>query len=112
MKQTSKKPKKLFVRRHKPPLGETMQIPLVVDQRDYRWQLLKKILKVFDLRKVRKIMARYTLKAIPILKIVTASMFFSTRISHVTNELRNKEELRKFLKINKEEIPKVTFTLS
>ena len=35
----------------KPPIGESMQIPLVVDQSDYRWQLLEKILKVLDLRK-------------------------------------------------------------
>ena len=88
-----------------------MQIPLVVCQRDSRWQLLKKILKVFDLRKVTRIVARYTLKSIPILKVVTTSMFSSTRISHVTNELRNKEELRKFLKIDKE-IPKTSYVYS
>jgi len=36
-----------------------MQIPLVVDQSDYRWELLKEILKIFDLKRVRKIIARY-----------------------------------------------------
>ncbi len=72
-----------------------MHIPLVVCQSDYRWELLKKILKVFDLRKVKKIIARYTsLKAISILKLVTTSMFFSTRISHVVSELKQREELR------------------
>ena len=30
-----------------------MQIPLVVCQTDYRWQLLKNILKIFDCRKRR-----------------------------------------------------------
>jgi hypothetical protein len=89
-----------------------MHIPLVVCQRDYRWQLLKKILKVFDLRKVKRIVAKYTLKAIPVLKIVTTSMFFSTRISHVINELRNKKELREFLGIKKEEVPKESYIYS
>ncbi|RLI77799.1 IS5/IS1182 family transposase, partial [Archaeoglobales archaeon] len=69
--------------------------------------MLKKILKIFDLRKVRKIIARYTsLKAIPVLKIVTTSMFFSTRISHVINELKQRKELREFLRIKEEEVPK------
>ncbi len=84
-----------------------MHIPLVVCQRDYRWELLKKILKIFDLRKVKKIIARYTtLKAISILKLVTTSMFFSTRISHVINELKQREELREFMGIKEEEVPK------
>ncbi len=42
------------------------------------------------LRKVKNITARYILKAIPILRIITDSMFFSTEINHVINELRNK----------------------
>ena len=33
-----------------PPPGETMEIPLVVDANDYRWQLLAKILKIFETR--------------------------------------------------------------
>ena len=89
-----------------------MHIPLAVCQRDYRWELLKKILKVFDLRKVKKIIARYTsLKAIPVLKIVTTSMFFSTRISHVVSELKQREELREFMGIDKE-IPKTSYVYS
>ena len=87
-----------------------MQIPLVVDQSDYRWQLLSKILNIFDLRKVKKIIARYTnLKAIPVLKIVTASMYFSTRISHVISELKQRKELREFLGIKEAEIPKESY---
>jgi hypothetical protein len=90
-----------------------MQIPLVVCQRDYRWQLLKKILKVFDLKRVKRIIAMYTsLKVIPILKIIKTLMFFSTRISHVIDELRHKEKLREFLKVNKEEIPKESYVYS
>ena len=87
-----------------------MQIPLVVDQSDYRWQLLSKILNIFDLRKVKRIVARYAkLKAIPVLKIVTTSMFFSTRISHIISELNQRKELRKFLGIKEGEIPKESY---
>jgi len=75
----------------------SVNIPLAVDQRDFRWQLLREIPRAFDLRRVRKIIARYTLKSVPVLKIVTTSMFFSTRISHVINELRNKKDLREFI---------------
>ena len=86
-----------------------MQIPLVVDQSDYRWQLLSKILNIFDLRKVKKIIARYTnLKAIPVLKM-TASMYFSTRISHVISELKQRKELREFMGIEEEEVPKESY---
>ncbi len=90
-----------------------MHIPLAVDQSDYRWQLLKEILNVFDLKRVRRIIARYArLKAIPILKVVTTSMFFSTPISHVINELKSKKELRKFLRIKQEEISKESYIYS
>ncbi len=90
-----------------------MQIPLVVDQRDSKWQLLKKILNVFDLKKVKRIIARYTpLKAIPILKVVTTSMFFSTPISHVIDELKSKNGLRELLKIKQDEIPKESYIYS
>lgn len=89
-----------------------MEIPLVVDLKDFRWDLLSKILNVFGLKKVKKIITRYTLKAIPILKIVTTSIFFSTQISHVIDELRNKEELREFLKIKRDEIPKESYVYS
>ena len=72
---------------------------------------MSKILKVFDLRKVKKIIARYTLKSIPVLKIVTTSMFFSTRISHVIAELRHRKDLREFIGIDKE-IPKTSYVYS
>ncbi len=87
-----------------------MQIPLVVCRTDYRWQLLSKILNIFDLRKVKKVITKYTnLKAIPVLKIVTTSMFFSTRISHVVSELKQREELREFMGIEEEEVPKESY---
>ena len=93
-----------------PPPGETMQIPLVVCRTDYRWQLLSKILNILDLRKVKKVITRHTsLKAIPVLKIATTPMFFSTRISHVVSELKQRKELREFIGIGEKEVPKESY---
>ena len=82
-----------------------MQIPLAVDPNDYRWQLLKKILNIFEMRKTKKIIAKFTQvkTAINCIKITLTSMFFSTRISHVVEELRRREDLREFLRIKEEE---------
>ena len=37
-----------------------MHISLVVDPNDYRWQLLGKILNIFEMRKTKKIIAKFT----------------------------------------------------
>jgi hypothetical protein len=83
-----------------------MKIPLVPDQRDFRWQLLKRILNTFDLRNTKKIISKYAplKRAIPCLKIVTTSMFFSTTINHVLEELR-KKKLRNILEIDVDKVP-------
>jgi len=91
-----------------------MKVPLVPDQRDSRWKLLGKILNIFDLRRVRKIVARYTVpakKTITSLKIVMTSMFFSTTISHVLDELK-REDLRNFMKMGEDEIPTKSYIYS
>lgn len=76
-----------------------MRIPLAVDQRDYRWELLSNVLKVFEDRRSQKIISKYTsLASLPVLKIVLTSMFFSTTITHVISDLSNRE-LREFLGI-------------
>jgi len=79
-----------------------MHIPLVIDPSDYRWQLLRNILKIFDLRKTRRIIARYTSTrtAINCIKVILTSMFFSTTITHVVEELRRREALRGFLRVS------------
>ena len=92
-----------------------MQIPLVVDASDYRWQLLGKILKIFDLRRTRRIIAKFTSPiktAINCIKIVLTSMFFSTRISHVVQELEQREDLREFLGVKEDEVPKTSYIYS
>ncbi len=79
-----------------------MYILLVIDPSDYRWQLLKNILKILDLRKTRRIIARYTSTrtAINCIKVILTSMFFSTTITHVVEELRRREDLRGFLRVS------------
>lgn len=97
-----------------PPPGESMEIPLVVDASDCRWQLLAKILNVFELRKTKKIIARFTQikTAINSIKIILTSMFFSTKISHVVEELEQREDLREFLGIKEEEVPRTAYIYS
>jgi hypothetical protein len=90
-----------------------MEIPLVVDPNDCRWQLLAKILKIFELRKTKKIIAKFTSQtAINCMKIILTSMFFSTKISHVVEELEQREDLREFLGIKEEEVPRTAYIYS
>jgi len=92
-----------------------MEIPLVVDPNDYRWQLLKKILNIFEMRRTKKIIARFTSPiktAINCIKIVLTSMFFSTKISHVVEELEQREDLREFMGIREEEVPRTAYIYS
>jgi len=89
-----------------------MQIPLVVDPNDYRWKLLREILNIFEMRKTKKIIAKFTSPvrtAINCIKITLTSMFFSTKISHVVEELGHRGDLREFLRIREEEVPKTAF---
>ena len=63
------------------------------------------------MRKTKKIIARFTspLKtAINCMKITLTSMFFSTKISHVVEELKRRGDLREFLGI-KEDIPETGY---
>jgi len=67
-----------------PPMA-LMQIPFLVDQSNYRCQSLANILKIFDSRKSRQIIAAYNSVnlAIAVIKIVLTSTLFSTTTSHV-----------------------------
>ena len=77
-----------------------MKSPLIYDQRDFKWNLLGDILKIFDSRRVKQEIARQgikpALKAGVAFRILIISLFFSTDISYVIKELKSKEELRKF----------------
>ena len=86
-----------------------MYTPLIVSENDSKWLLLKKILKFFDTRTAKKILAREKIcpeKGIAAMKIVLTSMFFSKSIAYVVSELKTREKLRTFLKI--EEVPEKT----
>ena len=86
-----------------------MYTPLIVSENDSKWLLLKKILKFFDTRTAKKILAREKIspeKGIAAMKIVLTSMFFSKNVSYVISELKTRENLRTFLKI--EEVPEKT----
>ncbi len=86
-----------------------MHAPLIIDSKDAKWIMLKKILKFFDTRTAKKILAREKIspeKGIAAVKIVLTSMFFSKNIAYVISELKTREKLRTFLKI--EEVPEKT----
>jgi len=46
------------------------------------------------------------------MKIVLTSMFFSTKISHVVEELRQRQDLREFLGIREDEVPETSYIYS
>ena len=83
-----------------------MYTPLIIDSKDAKWNMLKKMLKFFDTRTAKKILAREKIcpeKGIAAMKIVltSISMFFSKNIAYVISELKTRENLRTFLKIEK-----------
>jgi len=89
-----------------------MQIPLVVEPNDYRWKLLREILNIFEMRKTKKIVAKFTSPvktAINCIKITLTSMFFSTTISHVVEELKQRKELWEFLGLKEDEVPEAKY---
>ncbi|MFY1112563.1 MAG: transposase [Methanosarcinaceae archaeon] len=81
-----------------------MKAPLIPLNEDFKWKLLSEILNVFDLRSTRQILSRRGIlplhKSVPILKIVIMSMFFSSEISYAVRELKARESLRDFLRID------------
>lgn len=84
-----------------------MEPPLILDLSDPKWELFAGIIKIFEVRKTRKIISRCGIKplgkAVHILKIVFLSMFFSCEVAYIVDELKNRKQLRQFLNI--EEIP-------
>lgn len=80
-----------------------MYPPLVYQKEDTKWNMLKEILKSFDKRRGRQELAKHKIrsgKGIPVLKIALTAIFFSVEISYVISELRQRESLRKFMRID------------
>lgn len=69
-----------------------MKPPLIYDQKDFKWELLGNILKIFDSRRVRQEMAKHgvkhAFKAGIMFNIVIIALFFSKDISYVVSELK------------------------
>jgi len=77
-----------------------MKSPLIYDQRDSKWILLGKILKIFGSRRVKQEIAKQGLKPADkagiMFRAMIISMFFCLDVSYVLSELKEREELRNF----------------
>lgn len=82
-----------------------MKYPLIIDKRNFKWNLLSNILIIFDSRRTRREIAKTGVKpantSVKMLKILFLAIFFSQDISYVRKELNHRPELRKFVGINK-----------
>jgi hypothetical protein len=80
-----------------------MKTPLVPEEEDPRWELVGNVLKIFEQRKVRKIVSKFGIKpldrTIGILKIVILAMCFGVDITFVISELKAKASLREFTSV-------------
>jgi hypothetical protein len=75
-------------------------MPLVPEEGDVRWELVQNVLRLFEQRKVRKIVSKFGIKpldrTIRILKVVIIAMCFGVDITFVISELKAKASLRQF----------------
>jgi hypothetical protein len=80
-----------------------MEPPLIVDKDDPKWKLLSEVLKIFDSRRVKLVMARSGLtpvgRAGVHTRIVLVAMYFSQDIAYVVRELKERKDLRRFVGI-------------
>ena len=80
-----------------------MEIPLIVDEQDPKWQLLGQILNIFDSRRVKQQLARQGLtpvrRAALMLRVTLIAMFFSLDLAYVVQELQHREALRNFARV-------------
>ena len=80
-----------------------MNLPLLIDETDPKWNLLGNIMDIVSSRRVKQVMAKMSIKPVNkagmVLRIVFIAMFFSLDISYIVNELTKREELRRFAKV-------------
>ena len=80
-----------------------MKIPLIYDEKDPKWILLVKLLKIFDSRKTHQLLSKNGLtplkRSVNILKVVMVTLFFDLDVSYVVSELNRNKELKKQLGI-------------
>ena len=77
-----------------------MSTPLIPEKGDPRWDFVRNVLRIFEKRKMRKIVSKHGVKplseAITMLKVVILAMCFETDITFVISELKAKASLREF----------------
>ncbi|MDR3062630.1 MAG: hypothetical protein LBU40_00635 [Methanobrevibacter sp.] len=81
-----------------------MKIPMNPDKKDPVWSMFSKILKLIDSRTFQEELARNDFKSIKkhqmMFKLVLLSIFFQLDVSYVHNQVKDNENLRKFLNID------------
>jgi hypothetical protein len=84
---------------------ETMDTPLIIDEKNPKWALFGKILAIVASRRVKQELAKQGIPPVNMagvmLKVVLIAMFFGVDISYVIDELNNRIELRRFAKMGK-----------
>lgn len=84
-----------------------MKSPLIVDREDTKWLLLDQVLSVTTSRRSKQEMAKQGLIPVQntgsILRILLITLFFSSEITYVIDELTKRKDLRAFAHI--EEVP-------
>ncbi len=80
-----------------------MNIPLNSDSKDPIWVLFGKVIKLIDSRNFQQELTRNGLQSIEryqiMLKIVLLASYFDLEVSHVYDEVKNREKFQKFLNI-------------
>jgi len=81
-----------------------MKIPLIYDEKDPKWILLCKILKIFDDRETKQELSKEGLtplkRSVNILKIVMIVLFFDFDVSYVVSEFNRNKKLKKQLGVD------------
>jgi hypothetical protein len=81
-----------------------MKIPLIYDEKDPKWMLLCKILKIFDYRKTHQELSKNGLaplkRSVNVLKVVMIALFFDLDVSYVVSEFNRNKKLKKQLGID------------
>lgn len=88
-----------------------MKIPLIVDQEDPKWKLVREVLKCFDSRRFHQEMSKAKVRPVPkgaaVIKVTMVALFFSEDISYVVRELQKRDELKEFLQM--EYVPEAAY---
>ncbi|MCC7561560.1 MAG: transposase [Methanobrevibacter arboriphilus] len=81
-----------------------MKIPLIYDEKDPKWILLCKLLKIFDSRKTHQELSKNGLTPLKrsknVLKVIIVALFFDLNISYVVSELNRNQKLKRQLGVD------------